>query len=358
MARRVFLLGAGFEIHRPVEFPLAFPPQPAKTGFLVAPTSSPYPERSARTQWILDQRPDRSAERRALSVDRPSGWIEEIEPDVAGVPTRILTVFLTNRECPWRCLMCDLWRHTTLETVPVGAIPRQIRAALEASSGAKVLKLYNAGSFFDAGAIPPADHPAIAKLVSPFARVIVECHPLLVGPRVVEFATRLGGPDLEVALGLETAHPGVLEKLNKGMTVADFSRAATFLRQAGVGVRAFVLVKPPFLDEVSALEWAVRSARVAFEAGAEVVSLIPTRLGNGALEALALQGQFAEPRLGLLEEVFDRVLELGLGRVFADLWDLERFAAGDPTFQARKDRLIAMNLSQRMLPRIRGSATF
>ncbi len=44
------------------------------------------------------------------------------------VPTA--TVFLTNRECPWRCLMCDLWRNTTIETVPAGAISGQIDYAL------------------------------------------------------------------------------------------------------------------------------------------------------------------------------------------------------------------------------------
>ena len=39
-------------------------------------------------------------------------------------------VFLTNRECPWRCVMCDLWKNTLAESVPIGAIPAQIDFAL------------------------------------------------------------------------------------------------------------------------------------------------------------------------------------------------------------------------------------
>lgn len=323
---------------------------------VVNPPGFEFPGPAERTAWVVRQRPDHNAQRRALPMDRAAGWIEEREPDGAGVSRRVITVFLTNRECPWRCLMCDLWQHTTLETVPSGAIPAQIRGVLAIAPAAEVIKLYNAGSFFDPGAIPPSDHESIAHLLGSIHRVVVECHPRLVGPRVSLFSQRLQGARLEVALGLESVHGEVLERLNKGMTVQDFVRAAGDLRAMEVDVRAFVLVKPPFLGEGEALEWAVRSARLAFESGAGVVSLIPTRKGNGALEVLARHGLFAEPSLDLLEEVFDRVMGLGGGRVFVDLWDLARFGAGAPQFAARRGRLEAMNLTQQVLPRVTLSA--
>ncbi|MEN9678551.1 MAG: hypothetical protein RIS76_4447 [Verrucomicrobiota bacterium] len=319
---------------------------------VVNPPGFEFPGPAERSAWVVRQRPDRNVQRRALRMDRAAGWIEEREPDGSGVHRRVVTVFLTNRECPWRCLMCDLWQHTTLETVPAGAIAAQIGGVLEVAPAPEVIKLYNAGSFFDPGAIPPSDHESIANLVRSIPRVVVECHPLLVGPRVRTFSQRLRGSRLEVALGLESVHAEVLERLNKGMTVEDFVRAAGILRAMEVEVRAFVLVKPPFLGDGEALEWAVRSARVAFESGAGVVSLIPTRMGNGSLEVLARHGHFAEPSLDLLEDVVDRVVGLGGGRVFVDLWDLARFGAGAPQFAARRARLEAMNLSQQILPRI------
>lgn len=319
---------------------------------VVNPPGFEFPGPAERSAWVVRQRPDLNVQRRALRMDRAAGWIEEMEPDGDGVPRRVITVFLTNRECPWRCLMCDLWQHTTLETVPAGAVAAQISGVLEVAPAAEVIKLYNAGSFFDPGAIPPSDHESIADLVRSIPRVVVECHPRLVGPRVRVFSDRLQGAHLEVALGLESVHPEVLERLNKGMTVEDFVRAARVLREMEVDVRAFILVKPPFLRDDEALEWAMRSARLAFESGAAVVSLIPTRKGNGALDVLAKHGHFAEPSLDLLEDVVDRVMGLGGGRVFVDLWDLSRFGAGAPRYAARRARLEAMNLTQQILPRI------
>ena len=315
-----------------------------------------FPESTGeRDAWIRQRRPDLDRKRDALPLDRPAGTLIEEEPDAAGKLGRSLTVFLTNRECPWRCLMCDLWQHTTRHPVPVGAIPRQLDAALGAVPGPfDQLKLYNAGSFFDAGAIPVADHAAIADRCRTASRVVVECHPSLVGKRILRFRDLLGTTRLEIALGLETVHPDVLAKLNKRMTTDDFARAAAFLRSHDIDVRVFLLLKPPFLDGPSALEWTARSVEFAFVHGANVVSLIPTRFGNGALEELARSGDFTPPTLSQYEEAVDAALAQaqGRGRVFADLWDLERFSDGPATFARRRARLEEMNRRQVVLPRI------
>src|SRR6185436_18367570 len=110
-------------------------------------------------------------------------------------------------------------------------------------------------SFFDTRAIPIEDYSAIAARAQAFERLIVECHPSLVGDSAVRFRDLLVGQassrspllQLEVALGLETAHPEVLEKLNKRMTLDHFGRSAAFLREHGIALRTFILVKPPFL---------------------------------------------------------------------------------------------------------------
>ena len=228
------------------------------------------------------------------------------------------------------------------------------------------LKLYNAGSFFDAGAIPPQDHPAIATRAARFRRVIVECHPALVGDRVARFRDLLvrsgsgegPGPRLEVAMGLETVNPSVLPRLNKGMTTGDFARAAGWLRGEGMDVRAFVLVQPPYEAAGEAVVWARESARFARECGAGVVCLIPVRPGNGALDALAAAGAFRRPTLATLEAAVAGALEdVGGGcRVFADLWDLGRFAGCEVCLAARRERLERMNATQRVEARVRCDA--
>ncbi len=305
-----------------------------------------YPDDpSARDRWILERRPPRNA----LDPRRPYVVLAEAEPGPDGSAVDVATVFLTNRECPWRCLMCDLWKNTLEDTVPEGAIAEQVRFAIEGlpqiEPARSHLKLYNAGSFFDPRAIPPAEYAEVARLAAPFARTIVECHPALVGRRCVEFRDRLAKP-LEVALGLETTHPEVLPRLNKRMTLDRFRAAAEFLKDHDIDLRVFILVRPPWLSEAEGVEWAGRSLDFAFDCGASVCSLIPTRAGNGAMEALRESGDFAPPSLASLEAALEYGLSLRAGRVFADLWDIQSLALCPSCRAARIRRLARMNATQ------------
>jgi radical SAM enzyme (TIGR01210 family) len=313
---------------------------------------SAYPDRS-RTAWILAQRPPRPA---APDPYAPHGVILEKERLASGAVVDSGVVLLTNRECPWRCLMCDLWKDTTRDSVPEGAIPRQVEFAVRTWSDAGALpeqvKLYNSGSFFDPAAIPPADYAPVARRIAFARQVVVESHPLLVGDRARALRDQLSG-SLEVAMGLETAHPQVLEKLNKRFDLAQFARAAEFLAAERIALRAFILVNPPFLDERSGLEWAVKSAEFAFSCGAGAVTLIPTRAGNGAMERLRASGEFVPPTLATLEAAQRAALALGRGRVFADTWALEAFSTCTRCFAPRRERLEAVNRTQRDLPPFR-----
>lgn len=299
------------------------------------------------TDWILARRPARNV----VSPDRPYAFLVEAEPGADGSVASVATVFLTNRECPFRCLMCDLWKNTLQTRVGPGQIPAQIRWALEQLPPARHLKLYNAGNFFDPQAIPPEDYGAIADVAAAFERVIVECHPRLIGRRFREFRALLRA-DLEVALGLETVHPQVLPRLNKHMTLEDFARAVNALHGAGVAVRSFILVRPPFLTDAEGLEWAKRSLDYALSLNVECCSLIPTRAGNGAMDALARAGLFAPPSLDALEQALEYGLSLRAGRVFLDLWDIERIAPDAPNRADRIARLARINLTQRIEPAI------
>ena len=156
-----------------------------------------YPRRNRdRDGWVLAQRPAR----RPLDPRQPHACFLEEERNASGAIVRVATLFLVNRECPWHCVMCDLWQYAVADTVPAGTIPAQIDfafarlgvrrdgpgAAEDAPGGGEAVRqvnLYNAGSFFDPRAIPPADYEAIAARVRGFDRVIVECHPALVGAR-------------------------------------------------------------------------------------------------------------------------------------------------------------------------------
>ena len=307
---------------------------------------------AAPSPWIRSLR----SSKREIDPWRPIAqlWEEERTPGGGLLPA--LTVFLAGAECPFTCVFCDLWRETLDEPTPDGALVAQLRQAL-ADAGPlprpAALKLYNASNFFEPRAVPPGDEEEILRLSAPFERVTVECHPRLIGDRCLRFADRLAGR-LEVAMGLETVHPEALPRLNKGMTLEDFDRAAEILRSAGIGLRAFVLVAPPFVPPAEAVEWAVRSAVHAFEQGAVRVSLIPVRGGDsgGAMEILRNEGHFTPPTLDQLEEALEGCLALeACGIVTADLWDAGRFASCPRCADERLARLARMNHTGAIEPR-------
>jgi uncharacterized Fe-S cluster-containing MiaB family protein len=324
-------------------------------------------------QFILNARGPRNP----VDPSVPYAWLVEPEPTAAGTVEDVATIFLTNRECPFRCLFCDLWKNTTEDRVPRGAIPGQIDYALARLPPTRHIKLYNSGNFFDRQAIPAEDYGEIARRVSKYRTVIVENHPKLCGAACVEFrdllsastkraspesavrsAVGAGGvpdgaaPQLEIAMGLETVHPDVLPRLNKQMTVDDFHRACEFLAQNGIALRAFVLLKPPYVAHDECVEWALKSIEFAFDCGVSVCSVIPTRSGNGVMQELERDHQFAPPRLADLEAALDRSLALARGRVFVDLWDVERLFECASCGPRRAERLRQMNLSQQVLPPI------
>ncbi|HBE67802.1 MAG TPA: radical SAM protein [Planctomycetaceae bacterium] len=294
---------------------------------------------------------------------RPLGVELEAEPiDKFGETCLAGTIFLVGSECRFRCTMCDLWQYTHPGPTPPGALAQQITHGLKqldeslgtkslATSAAqpsiplRCIKLYNASNFFATTNVPASDLPNIADRVAHFDRVVVENHPTILLPAITDFKERLNGR-LEVALGLETAHPKLLEKLNKAMSLNDFRIACDWLLARDIDVRVFVLLQPPGLDGNSAIDWCLESIRVAEKSGARQVSVIPVRRGNGAIDKLQQNGLFKQPTARSLEVVMQNV-DAFRCIVTADLWDWQHIRGTcDACSQARKHLLEKTNLTQ------------
>ena len=303
---------------------------------------------SINDHWIVSNRGTKNP----VDPQKPYGWLVEKERTTSGEIEEVATIFLTNRECPFHCLMCDLWKNTTDFSVPVGTIPKQIEFALEKLPLVRHLKLYNSGSFFDERAIPEEDYKRIASLISGFETVIVESHPKLITKKGLKFRDMLK-PELQIALGLETVHPETLKRLNKKMTLADFRNSVGYLEKHGINSRAFILLRPPFLSESDGIYWGERSIDFAFDSGVECCTIIPVRAGNGAMDLLMTSGDFCLPDISSLETVLEYGIGLNTGRVFADVWDLGLFSGCDKCIDQRTNRLIDLNLNQKITDRVK-----
>ncbi len=273
---------------------------------------------------------------------RPGGRVEEA-----------LTIFLAGAECPFTCAFCDLWQYTIDGATPRGALPQQISDTIGALDGPLPdrVKLYNASNFFDKRAVPVDDLPRIAELCAPFSGVTVESHASTVGPMTCEFAARIPG-QLEVAMGLETIHPEAMARLNKRLELSRFDEAAEFLKRNDMAMRVFVLLGAPYVPPEESVEWAVRSARYAAERGADVVSIIPVRGGNGEMERLAQAGAFTAPTLAQLEDALGQCLGWESTVVTADLWDAERLPGCESCRASRVERLRRINITGAAQPAI------
>jgi archaeosine synthase beta-subunit len=271
---------------------------------------------------------------------RPGGRIEQT-----------LTVFLTGAECPFTCSFCDLWRWTIDGPTPPGALTHQLTGVLEKVDAASVdrVKLYNASNFFDERAVPVEDVEGIAALTAPFAAVTVESHAATIGPRTLTLARKIPAR-LEVAMGLETIHPGASEQINKRLDLARFNSAARFLLDNGMDLRVFVLLGAPYIPVDESVDWTVRTVEYAVSRGASVVSIIPVRGGNGEMERLHALGHYTPPTLRQLEDALDRCSQFTASVVTADLWDGERFEACPHCASARIERMRRINVTGQPAP--------
>jgi uncharacterized Fe-S cluster-containing MiaB family protein len=148
--------------------------------------STPIPLAYAEEPNVWAIRRARGA-RSVVDPTRPAAFFCEPEASAQGKVEQVATLFLVNRECPFTCIYCDLWKQTTVTAVSVGEILGQIDLALAALPAARHIKLYNAGNFFDQQAIPVEAWPGIAERVCGFETVIVENHPQLLGEGCLRF---------------------------------------------------------------------------------------------------------------------------------------------------------------------------
>ncbi len=313
--------------------------------------------------------------KRDWNAEVPQGTLLEQESDGRGGTVLTATYFLTGSECRFTCSFCDLWKYTVDQPTPPGSLVRQIDSLHEqiAKSGAapRWLKLYNASNFFDPKNVPESECQEIALRCRGFERIIVENHASLFRSKTCresaeQFASTCGA-HLEVAMGLETIEPIAESLLNKSLHRSAFIDACDFLRSAGIGIRAFVLLQPPGTVTAESVDWAVRSCEFAFETGVERCSVLPTRDGNGWLDLLEQSGTWKPPNIDQMEQTLLKLLgkghalrnakgAVGFGsdecsppcRVATlDLWDWERVLGGCAECRSERYAILSeMNLRQ------------
>ncbi len=137
--------------------------------------------------------------------------------------------------------------------------PKLKRDALTFESGSKIntLKFFNSGSFLDEAQISSDMRQYLFSKCkeSGIGELIVECRAEHVTEKKLrEIKDGIAGSGLKLtfAIGLEVADDEVLKKIQKGMILAQYERAANLLKKQGFGVRTYLMANLPFIKNVKA----------------------------------------------------------------------------------------------------------
>jgi radical SAM enzyme (TIGR01210 family) len=209
-----------------------------------------------------------------------ASWSERDSLD--GAETRAWVLILRTKGCGWaRCSMCGY--HGESSSANADDIVHQFKSALAHRKGERIAKLYTSGSFLDEREISKEARTAIlADIGKQFDRVVVESRPEFITPGAIKEAVGLC-PSFEVAVGMESASPRVLShSVRKGFTFEDFAERAKVATVSGARVRAYILLKPPFLNEREALDDAVASMSAAGPL-CDTISLNPVNIQKGTV---------------------------------------------------------------------------
>ncbi|MDJ1431276.1 archaeosine biosynthesis radical SAM protein RaSEA [Halostagnicola sp. A-GB9-2] len=212
-------------------------------------------------------------------------WLDEDNtPD--GVKES-LTIILNTGGCRWAraggCTMCGY----VAESVDGGSVSHdalldQIDVCLSheaenADGPAPLIKIYTSGSFLDEREVGAETRRAIAETFGDRERIVLESLPDFVDrEKLTDFTDE--GLQADIAIGLETATDRVRHDcVNKYFDFADFEDAcSTAAEVENAGIKAYLLMKPPFLSEPEAVEDMISSIeRCADVSGCHTVSMNP-----------------------------------------------------------------------------------
>lgn len=234
-----------------------------------------------------------------------------------GIQIKTLTIIFKTIGCSWGkaggCTMCGYVYDCASEPPTLEDYKTQLSRAMKKADKFSefMVKIFTSGSFLDEQEIPCEARDVILKTLADDSRVIkvlVETRPNFVTEENVSHCINiLRNNPFELAFGLETSSDRIRrDSINKGFTFRDFVCAAKISKIQGATVKAYLMLKPPFLSELQALEDIVRSIDDAAPY-TDTISINLCNIQKGTLvEALWEKGQYRPPWLWSIVEILKK----------------------------------------------------
>jgi archaeosine synthase beta-subunit len=259
---------------------------------------------SVARQVARDRRPDPAPPGEAARYVNLWSEREAIGPERVDA----FVAILRTRGCYWAdvkgCSMCGYAKDTLGRSATPEELAQQLDGVLRAYRGQPYVKFYTSGSFLDDREVDPDSR---RKIVSAFSgrarRLLFETLPEFAQPQTLQPLQEVFDGEIEVALGLESTQPEVLQRfINKGAPPSEYLAAGDRVRGLGARAKAYLLLKPPYLTEQESIDDVAASVRIAaphFDA----LSVNPVHIQNGTVvEWLFHRGRYRPPWLWSLVE--------------------------------------------------------
>ncbi|MEE8400834.1 MAG: archaeosine biosynthesis radical SAM protein RaSEA [Candidatus Hydrothermarchaeaceae archaeon] len=230
------------------------------------------------------------------------------EKDFLDGPISAGVIILPTIGCRWGrregCTMCgyvyDAAKNATQEN-----IFNEFKKSIDKIGDVKYLKIFTSGSFLDPQEISLSSMKKIlTNIPEHVRRVQIESRPEFISENVLIDIKGLMKAEFEIGIGLESANDRIRESINKGFTFDDFKKAARLCVKQDIKVKAYLLLKPPFLTEKEAISDVKNSIAEAANAGAERASVNPINVQKSTLvEMLWRRGEYRPPYLWSVVEI-------------------------------------------------------
>jgi len=266
-----------------------------------------------KINFLREKRKKRTEYLSNNQLDKPiSFWIKD-ERLLKG-RGKEFTIILRTKGCSWAlgetggCSMCGYIRDSYFEDIDPIHIINQFDYALKMkleqindSEDDFIIKIFNSGSFFDDNEIPSQIRDHFYKKIAEIDKIkeiVLETRVEFISKEILEILHQnLKNKYIEIAIGLETVNDYIRNHyINKGLLFEDFIRKIKLLKEYNIGIRVYLLFKPPLLNEQSAIDDCVYSILKLIDLEVDTISINPVNIQKGTLvEYLWQQKRYRPP---------------------------------------------------------------
>jgi len=220
------------------------------------------------------------------------------------------------------CTGCGHWRAGTAgKTLNIpNMYVEQYLAAIKDNGLNPVMCLYNEGSMLNPKEVPFEQLVFIVQHMANHGvkKLILESRSEHIKENIlVSLKKATNGMEIEIGMGLESANTFIRNELFlKSITLKSYEKAVNILGKYGFNSLAYVLIKPPFLNEAQAIYDSINTVKYAFSVGTEAVCLEPFGVAPYTItQMLYDRGFFQPPKLWSVVKVVEETLEEGEVRI-------------------------------------------